>query len=110
MKQISYGWLLHKKIDLQTKNDNSNEEKDSLLDSQSFILAPQPSYSKKDGEINYHFELNKIDKDGLKTVSFKSPDKSIGSLTLLKSENRISCVVFYGKKMNITIMVFAFLI
>jgi hypothetical protein len=51
MKQISYGWLLHKKIDLQTKNDNSNEEKDSLLDSQSFILAPQPSYSKKDGEI-----------------------------------------------------------
>ena len=51
MKQISYGWLLHKNIDLQTKNDNSNEEKDSLLDSQSFILAPQPSYSKKDGEI-----------------------------------------------------------
>jgi len=35
MRQISYGWLLHKKnVDVK----GSNEEKDSLLDSQSFIL------------------------------------------------------------------------
>lgn len=54
--------------------------------------------SKKDGKSNYHFELNRIDADGEKTMNFKSPDKSIGSLTLLKSKDRISCVGFYGKK------------
>jgi hypothetical protein len=53
---------------------------------------------KKDGKTNYHFVLTKINKDGEKEASFKNPDKFIGSLSLIKNNNKLSCVGFYGDK------------
>lgn len=53
---------------------------------------------KKDGKANYHFELNKIDANGEKTVSFKTPESFIRSLSLVKNNDKISCVGFYGNK------------
>lgn len=52
--------------------------------------------SKKDGKTNYHFELMKIDSEGQKTVSFKNEDKFISSLELIKGQDRLACVGFYG--------------
>lgn len=54
--------------------------------------------SKKDGKTNYHFELYKANANGQSSVSFKNPDKFISSLELIKSNNRVACVGFYGKK------------
>lgn len=51
---------------------------------------------KKKGKTNYHFELSKIDADGEQIVSFKNPDKFISSLSLIKTENELSCIGFYG--------------
>ena len=51
---------------------------------------------KKKGKSNYHFELNKIDSSGEKVISFKNPDKFIGSLSLVKNDDKLSCVGFYG--------------
>lgn len=56
------------------------------------------SRSKKKGKTNYHFELSKISKDDEKTVSFKNPEKFIGSLSLVKNNGKLSCVGFYGNK------------
>ncbi len=52
--------------------------------------------SKKDGEVNYHFELNKINAETEETISFKSQDKFINSLHLLRNKNKLVCVGFYG--------------
>lgn len=54
--------------------------------------------SKKGGEINYHFNLYKVDADGQKMISFKQPDYFISSLELLKSDDKISAIGFYGSK------------
>lgn len=54
--------------------------------------------SKKKGKANYHFELYRVDSNGQKMTSFKYADKFISSLELLKENNRIACVGFYGKK------------
>ena len=54
--------------------------------------------SKKRGEVNYHFELVKVDANGMKKVSFKDEDKFIGSLYLLNNGDKVVCVGFYGKK------------
>ncbi len=53
---------------------------------------------KKKGKTNYHFELSKIDKNGEKIVSFKNPDKYISSLSLIKTDNNLSCIGFYGNE------------
>ena len=54
--------------------------------------------SKKKGEVNYHFELYKVNANGQTNTSFKNADKFISSLELIKSDNRVVCVGFYGKK------------
>ena len=54
--------------------------------------------SKKDGKTNYHFELYKVNASGQEYVSFKNEDKFISSLELLKSEDRLACVGFYGNR------------
>lgn len=54
--------------------------------------------SKKNGRANYHFELLKIDDAGQRKTSFKNTDKFISSLELLKGENRLVSVGFYGEK------------
>ena len=54
--------------------------------------------SKKNGKVNYHFELYKVNASGQSKISFKNPDKFISSLELIKSDNRLACVGFYGKK------------
>ena len=54
--------------------------------------------TKKKGKANYHFELFKVDAKGLKNISFKHADKFISSLELVKTNNRLACVGFYGKK------------
>ncbi|MFD0993277.1 hypothetical protein [Tenacibaculum geojense] len=54
--------------------------------------------AKKDGKSNYHFELTKIDKDSENNVSFKTPDKFIGSLSIVKNNGKLSCVGFYGNR------------
>jgi hypothetical protein len=54
--------------------------------------------SKKDGKVNYHFELNKINAEGEKTVSFKSEENYIESLSIVMNEERLACVGFYGKR------------
>ncbi|MFD2915959.1 hypothetical protein [Psychroserpens luteus] len=54
--------------------------------------------SKKDGKVNYHFELNKINAEGEKTVNFKNEENYIQSLSLVVNEDRLACVGFYGKK------------
>lgn len=54
--------------------------------------------SKKKGKANYHFELYKVDADGQSMTSFKHEDKFISSLELVKTEGRLACVGFYGKK------------
>ena len=54
--------------------------------------------SKKDGKVNYHFELLKVNADGEKNISFKSEDKYIESLSLVKNSARLACVGFYGKR------------
>lgn len=53
---------------------------------------------KRNGEANYHFELIKVNKDITKVVSFKEPQRFIGSLTLLNEKNKITAIGFYGKK------------
>lgn len=53
---------------------------------------------KRDGKANYHFELTKINKNLEENVSFKEPEKFIGSLSLVKKNNQLSCVGFYGNK------------
>ena len=40
----------------------------------------------------------KVDAKGLKNISFKHADKFISSLELVKTNNRLACVGFYGKK------------
>jgi len=54
--------------------------------------------SKKGGKINYHFELNKINADTDQVISFKSQDHYIESLHLLKNDDRLVCVGFFGNK------------
>lgn len=54
--------------------------------------------TKKDGKVNYHFELHKINTDGEKKISFKSDDTFIESLYLVKNSKRLACVGFYGKR------------
>ena len=54
--------------------------------------------SKKKGEANYHFELLKVNAEGQKTTAFKKADKFISSMELIKTEDRLSCVGFYGVK------------
>lgn len=54
--------------------------------------------SKKKGEVNYHFELYKVNANGQTNTSFKNADKFISSLELIKSDNRVVCVGFYGKR------------
>jgi hypothetical protein len=54
--------------------------------------------TKKKGEVNYHFELYKVNANGQTNVSFKTSEKFISSLELIKSENRLVCVGFYGQK------------
>ncbi|MGS2727285.1 hypothetical protein ACU8DI_11810 [Psychroserpens sp. BH13MA-6] len=54
--------------------------------------------TKKDGKVNYHFELNRINASGETSISFKSDEKYIESLHLVKNESRLACVGFYGKK------------
>jgi uncharacterized protein YktA (UPF0223 family) len=56
--------------------------------------------TKKRGKANYHFELYKLDAKGQKNTSFKRADKFISSLELIKSNNRIACVGFYGKRVQ----------
>jgi len=51
---------------------------------------------KKKGKTNYHFELTKINKHDQKTISFKEPEKFIGTLSLVKKNNQLSCIGFYG--------------
>ena len=51
---------------------------------------------KKKGKINYHYELNRVDKDGEKNISFKTANKFVESLHLVKNKNKLSCVGFYG--------------
>ena len=51
---------------------------------------------KKKGKANYHFELTKVNKQTQKTVSFKEPEKFIGSLSLVKKNNQLTCIGFYG--------------
>lgn len=53
---------------------------------------------KKKGKANYHFELTKVNKTDQKTVSFKEPEKFIGSLSLVKKNNQLTCIGFYGDK------------
>ncbi|WCO00977.1 hypothetical protein [Psychroserpens ponticola] len=54
--------------------------------------------SKKGGKINYHFELSKINSEGEQITSFKSEEHYIESLHLLKNEERLVCVGFFGNK------------
>jgi len=54
--------------------------------------------TKKKGKVNYHFELNKINADGEQTISFKSEERYIESLYLLKNKDRLVCVGFFGNK------------
>lgn len=54
--------------------------------------------SKKGGDINYHFNLYKVNAEGQKMTSFKQPDHFISSLELLKSDDMISAIGFYGSK------------
>jgi len=54
--------------------------------------------SKKKGEANYHFELLKVNANGQKTTAFKKANKFISSMELIKTEDRLSCVGFYGVK------------
>lgn len=54
--------------------------------------------SKKKGKTNYHFEIYKVDSNGQANISFKTDDKFISSLELLKSKSRLVCIGFYGKK------------
>ena len=52
----------------------------------------------KDGKTNYHFELIKVNANEEKTVSFKDDDKFISSMAIVKSEDKIACIGFYGNK------------
>ena len=54
--------------------------------------------TKKNGKANYHFELFKVGANGQTNTSFKFEDKFISSLELIKSDDRLACVGFYGKK------------
>ena len=54
--------------------------------------------SKKDGKVNYHFELNKINADGEQTITFKSDEHYIESLYLVRNNSRLACVGFFGNR------------
>lgn len=54
--------------------------------------------SKKKGEANYHFELYKVNAQGQSSTSFKRADKFISSLELVKTNEELYCLGFYGQK------------
>ncbi len=54
--------------------------------------------SKKDGKPNYHFELYKVNSNGESRTSFKNDNKYIRSLSLLRNQNKLTCVGFFGNK------------
>ena len=54
--------------------------------------------AKKNGEVNYHFELNKINAESEQTISFRSDDHFIESLSLVRNNTRLAAVGFYGAK------------
>ncbi|WP_203258474.1 hypothetical protein [Hyunsoonleella ulvae] len=51
---------------------------------------------KKDGKVNYHFELYKVSATNTENTSFKTTGKLIESLHLLKNNNRLVCTGFFG--------------
>jgi hypothetical protein len=53
---------------------------------------------RKKGEINYYYQLSKINGKGEKIVNFETSDKFIGSMNLLINGTKLSCVGFYGKR------------
>ncbi|CAL2107430.1 conserved exported hypothetical protein [Tenacibaculum sp. 190524A02b] len=53
---------------------------------------------KRKGKANYHFELIKVDAQGEKSISFKKPEKFIGTLSLVKNNDKLSCIGFFGNK------------
>ncbi len=54
--------------------------------------------TKKKGKANYHYELYKLNDEGQIKVSFRADDNFVGSLTTIRSNNKLSCVGFYGEK------------
>ena len=52
--------------------------------------------AKKDGKVNYHFELYKANATSVENTSFKTTGKLIESLQLLKNEDRLVCTGFFG--------------
>lgn len=53
---------------------------------------------KKDGQINYHYELSKINKEGQKNISFNTEEHFVSSLINIKNDNFLSCVGLYSDR------------
>lgn len=54
--------------------------------------------SKRKGEINYHFEIYKVNEAGQKVISFKNSEQFVSSAYLLHYNNQLFCVGFYSEK------------
>lgn len=56
---------------------------------------------KKDGNINYHFELIKVSKsNGIQEITFDSSQKFVPSMDLMNYKNSIKAIGFFKKKKN----------
>ncbi|MCT8339248.1 hypothetical protein MG296_04225 [Flavobacteriaceae bacterium TK19130] len=54
--------------------------------------------TKKKGKINYHYELIKLSPEGETSISFKTEEHFVASLTTLKANSHLSCVGFYSDR------------
>lgn len=54
--------------------------------------------SKKKGKANYHYELHKITPTEEKSVAFNSGENFVGSLFVIRGNDKISCAGFYSEK------------
>lgn len=61
-----------------------------------FISKVTNKKSKKD--INYHYELYKLDNEGESQLILDTQNQHIGSLKIIKDHGRLSCVGFYSDK------------
>ncbi|WP_196887600.1 hypothetical protein [Aureivirga sp. CE67] len=52
---------------------------------------------KKNKEINYHFEIQKITKNSKQVLKFKKPDINIAYLSMSLYNGKLKCYGFYGK-------------
>jgi len=62
------------------------------------VFENESTSTKIKGKANYHYELHKIGPTNDESVSFNSGENFVGSLFVVRGDNKISCAGFYSEK------------